>query len=395
MTPPADQDLLPGGTPAPQPRVYGRPARPEPADEPEPAQEHGLHPDQNPPPRFGDPGPQGHFGEREPQGHFDGPGRPNQFGERGPQGQFDQPGPQGQFDQPGPQGQFDQPGPQGQFDQPGPQGHFDQRGSQGHFGEPGPQGPFGERGPQNQFGEPGSPQGFGDQGPQGFGPPAQQHGYGDGPAAGASVSAPPAFPPAFPPGMPSFTDPPASNRPVNGVRPHDADRPGDQFGGPAAPGGGVGAQGHGPNPFDDQAFPQGQQSASSWDAGPDQGRFDSFKPEAAEEKKPEPPAPKVRNGRVLAAVLVAAVLILAVPLGLLMLLGKVGADETPAFDPAVGSCVKRSGDSAAAATCGEAGSFTVVSKVATKEKCADPAQPYISLPGDVQNKVLCLKPSGK
>jgi hypothetical protein len=99
---------------------------------------------------------------------------------------------------------------------------------------------------------------------------------------------------------------------------------------------------------------------------------------------------------VLAAVLVAAVLILAVPLGLLMLLGKVGgAEDSPAFDPAVGACVKQSGEGAAPADCGEAGAFTVVSKVDAKDKCADPAQPHVVLPGDGANRVLCLKPAGK
>ncbi|MEK8108759.1 hypothetical protein NKG94_35305 [Micromonospora sp. M12] len=72
----------------------------------------------------------------------------------------------------------------------------------------------------------------------------------------------------------------------------------------------------------------------------------------------------MRNGRVLAAVLIAAVLILAVPLGLLLLLGKVGGDDSPAFNPAVGTCVKRSGEGgASAADCGESGAFTIVSKV--------------------------------
>ena len=85
----------------------------------------------------------------------------------------------------------------------------------------------------------------------------------------------------------------------------------------------------------------------------------------------------------LAAVLIAAVLILAVPLGLLMLLGKVGGDDAPAFDPAVGTCVKQSGQGGAtAADCGEAGAFTIVSKVDAKEKCADTTQPHVVLPGD-------------
>jgi hypothetical protein len=124
----------------------------------------------------------------------------------------------------------------------------------------------------------------------------------------------------------------------------------------------------------------------------EQGRFDQFKPEA--EPKTEAPAPKVRNGKVLALVLIAAVLILAVPLGLLTLLGKVGGDKKPAaFDPPVGSCVKQSGETAVAVDCAEQGAFTVVSKVDAKEKCADPAQPQVMLQGDMPNKILCLKPA--
>jgi hypothetical protein len=99
---------------------------------------------------------------------------------------------------------------------------------------------------------------------------------------------------------------------------------------------------------------------------------------------------------VLAAVLIAAVLILAVPLGLLMLLGKFGGDDTPAFDPAVGTCVKQAGEGgASAADCGEADAFTIVSKVDAKEKCTDTTQPHVVLPGDGTNRVLCLKPAAK
>ena len=140
--------------------------------------------------------------------------------------------------------------------------------------------------------------------------------------------------------------------------------------------------------------PPQQQAPQAWQQGPahdpNQGRFDAFKPEA--EPKTEAPAPKVRNGRVLAAVLIAAVLILAVPLGLLTLLGKIGGGDKPAgFDPAVGSCVKQSGSGAVAAGCSEQGAFTVVSKVDAKENCADPAQPHVL----IGNQMLCLRPAGK
>ncbi|MGS2614021.1 LppU/SCO3897 family protein [Micromonospora sp. LZ34] len=318
VMPPTDQALRPTGTPTPQPRVYGRPARPEQSDEPEPVEQDASRPEHAPPPRF-DQAPEPRFDDRSPVG---------------------------------------------------PNGFDDRRAA----------------------------------GPNGF--------AGAAPVTPAS----PAPPPAFPPGMPSFVDAPANNRPVNGVRPHPgADRPADHFGGPAdhfgAPAGGgaavggaaVGAPpGYGPVPTSGAApgggFPPSfppppqQPAGPSWDQAPaEQNRFDTFKPEA--EPKTEAPTPKVRNGRVLAAVLVAAVLILAVPLGLLTLLGKVGGDEpAPAYE--VGTCVKQAGTGAAEVDCGEAGAFTIVSKVDAKEKC-DPAQPHVVLAGDGPNRVLCLKPAGQ
>lgn len=92
----------------------------------------------------------------------------------------------------------------------------------------------------------------------------------------------------------------------------------------------------GQGPADSNAFPPPQQAPPAWaqdgpGTEPEQGRFDAFKPDAAESQTEAPP-PKVRNGRVLAAVLIAAVLILAVPLGLLTLLGKVGDDKSAGFD---------------------------------------------------------------
>ncbi|MGW4499076.1 LppU/SCO3897 family protein [Micromonospora sp. NPDC004336] len=361
VMPPADQALLPGGTPAPQPRVYGRPANPESTDEPERGEPDGHRPDHASSPF--DQGPEARF-DQGPDARFD---QDTRFGQA-PDNRFDQDPRFGQA----PDNRFDQDTRFGQ----GPDNRFDQ---DTRFGQA-PEQRF-DQGQETRFDER-------DRGPAAFGAPA--------PAS-------PAAPPAFPPGVPSFVDAPASDRPVNGVRPHsDTDRPGEHFGAPAA----SAPPGYGPAPtaeptpggaFPPAFPPPGQQSGPSWDQGDadrEQGRFDSFKPIA--EPKTEAPPPKVRNGRVLAAVLVAAVLILAVPLGLLMLLGKVGgAEETPAFDPAVGSCVKQSGAGAAAADCGEAGAFTVVSKVDAKDKCADPAQPHVVLPGDGANRVLCLKPAGK
>ncbi|MGB2571427.1 LppU/SCO3897 family protein [Micromonospora citrea] len=315
VMPPTDQAVRPGGTAAPQPRVYGRPARPEQSDEP--VEEHGAHqPGHDPHPRFDDPP------------RFDDQDRTR-------------------------------------FDEP-------------------------ER--------PGGPHGFG----------------GDAPSSAPPTS--PAAPQAYPGGIPAFADPTSHNRPMNGTRPHgSAERPAEPFGAPPVdgpPSGGVPGYGHPahdpthgglPSPFPpagqpfppagQQPFPSaGQPGPAAWpqDPEPEQGRFDSFKPEA--EPKAEQPTPKVRNGRVLAMVLIAAVLILAVPLGLLSLLGKIGGDDAPApFNPAVGSCVKQSGGGAVAAGCGEPEAFTVVKKVDAKDKCGDPSQPHVVLPGSGADRVLCLK----
>lgn len=289
------------------------------------------------------------------------------------------------------------------------------------------------------------------------GPRADEHGLPsrpDGPERPTAftdvppVPASPAGPPPFPPGVPSFMDPVGNNRPVNGVHPDSGEHPGDPFGGPGSqhdPFGGPGAfsppAGH-PDPFSPPAghpdpfggpgsqhdpfggpaggrasvpvpgqgpgepgpggFPPAlppppQQAPPAWQPGPagdpEQGRFEAFKPEA--EPATEAPVPKVRNGRVLALVLVAAVLILAVPLGALALLGKLGGDHKPQpFNPAVGSCIKQSGATAAAAGCGEPGAFTVVSRADSKDKCPDKTQPSVTLKNKA-NPVLCLKPVGK
>ncbi|WP_370518285.1 hypothetical protein [Micromonospora sp. AMSO31t] len=313
----------------------------------------------------------------------------------------------------------------------------------------------GNAGPQPRvYGRPARPEpeeAPGQDGPNGFGEPVphprtdesdRAHGYAEAPPMHSAPPSSPAGPPPFPPGVPSFVDQPGNSRPVNGVHPHNGERPGgphdpfggpggphdpfgapaghqdpfgpparDQFGGSGDPFGGpaggrasVGVPGQGPmgepGGFPPAFPPPPQQGPPAWpQAAPggepaDQGRFEAFKPEA--EPKTEAPTPKVRNGRVLAAVLIAAVLILAVPLGLLTLLGKIGGDDKPAgFDPAVGSCVKQSGTTAVAVDCGEQGAFTVVSKVDSKDKCADPAQPQVVLPGDGSNRVLCLKPAGQ
>ncbi|WP_406077779.1 hypothetical protein [Micromonospora sp. NBC_00858] len=353
VMPPTDQAIRPAGAPAPQPRVYGRPAQSEPeqaapeAFQADPGIERQSAPDwQNGPARQEAPDWQNGSDRQAAPDWQNGPDR--------------QAAPDWQ------NGPDRQASPGWGGDSPA-EPHFDDR--------------------------PATPNGFGE-------------------AASA--------PPAFPPGVPSFVDAPGNNRPVNGVRPQSgAERPADRFGpassaaGTAAVNGtpgfggpGFGGPGFGSGPATEPApganfaaaFPAAQQAAPAWGqqaSESDQGRFDSFKPDA-EEPKAEPPVPKVRNGRVLAAVLIAAVLILAVPLGLLMLLGKFGGgNEAPSFDPAVGTCVKQSGQGASAADCGEAGAFTIVSKVDAKDKCTDTTQPHVVLPGEGTNRVLCLKPATK
>ncbi|MGC5285851.1 LppU/SCO3897 family protein [Micromonospora sp. DT231] len=384
VMPPTDQAIRPTGTATPQPRVYGRPARPEPENEPEPE------------PFQVDAG-----ADRQPVPEW----QSDSQRQAAPDWQNDsqrQAAPDWQNDPPR------QAAPDWQNDPPRQAAPDWQNDSQRQAA------PDWQNDPQRQVGP-----GWG-------GEPAAEPRFDDRqPAPNAFGEAPPP-PPAFPPGVPSFVDAPGNNRPVNGTRPHGgAERPADQFGGPGSPAAGTAAVGSastfgapnfggpgsggpgfggpaiesGPGGSFPPAFPPPPQPAPSWGQEPgqsDQGRFDAFKPDAAESPKAEPPTPKVRNGRVLAAVLIAAVLILAVPLGLLLLLGKVDQKETPAFDPAVGTCVKQAGEGgASAANCGEAGSFTIVSKVDAKEKCADPTQPHVVLPGSGANRVLCLKPATK
>jgi hypothetical protein len=90
-------------------------------------------------------------------------------------------------------------------------------------------------------------------------------------------------------------------------------------------------------------------------------------------------------------VLTAAVLLLAIPLGTLWVIGRGSA---PAFNPAVGQCVKQSGDQAVGVACTEPGSFTVVSKVGSEAECADQSLPRVVIPaGNGGKQVLCLRPT--
>lgn len=344
-----------------QPRVYGRPARPEP--EPEEVEL-----------------------PRDPSDHRPGYDQPEQYGGYDQHHGYDQAEQQGGYDQPEQHGGYDQPSASARVAPPlpppavpipdfsqGPAPFGDLVGNSRPVNGVKPQtnaalGAARTGGPE-RFGDPSAPvSGAGD----GSGPLSayQQHagpgrGPQDGPDATGYAGGPDAT--AYAPMVP-----PAAARPVDPA-------PGD-FGSSGEPWSPA-TEAWTPSP---EAWGQDEESEQA-------GRFDSFKPEA--EPKAEPPTPKVRNGRVLLAVLTAAVLLLVVPLGALWLLGKFGGDDAPAFDPAVSSCVKQSGNSAVPANCGDPGTFSVVSKVDAREKCADKSQPYVVLPGSGPTRVLCLKPA--
>lgn len=138
----------------------------------------------------------------------------------------------------------------------------------------------------------------------------------------------------------------------------------------------------------------GATAQHGWASGDDRGHVEvsppQTEPEPGEKSEPNDPVPQMRNGRVLAAVLTAAVLLLVVPLGIVWLVTRPG-DE--AFDPNIGDCVKQSGTAAVAAACSEQGAYSVVAKVDNEDQCADRAQPHIMVTGSAGKKqVLCLAP---
>jgi hypothetical protein len=138
--------------------------------------------------------------------------------------------------------------------------------------------------------------------------------------------------------------------------------------------------------------PPGPNETTSWPASPsdaEQGRFDQFKPDA-EAAKPE--TPHVRMLPVLLGVIIGAALLVGLAIGIVWLISR-GSDSS-GFSVSAGDCVKRSGDAAVKAACGEPGVFQVVSIADTKEQCTDPGQPYVLNPTkDGKTQVLCLKPS--
>jgi hypothetical protein len=192
-------------------------------------------------------------------------------------------------------------------------------------------------------------------------------------------------------GFPGAPSPEDAAQLQSGVSP-DRPRLGGVFPGPGGPGPG------GPGPGSQSratVTPPGPDETSSWPGPggvvvePEHGRFDQFKPDAEVPAKPE--APHVRMLPVLIGVILGAALLLGAAFGLVRLISS-GSDNS--FSANAGDCVKRSGDQAVKATCGDPNTFTVVSKVDAKEQCPDPGQPYVLNPSsDGKTQVLCLKPS--
>jgi hypothetical protein len=447
--PPADPVMLGTAQPAPQPRVYGRPASAatgpeEPDAEAAPQQPaargavtYGTtygRPAQEEPPVYGRPAQEeppvyGRPAQEEPPVY----GRPAQeeppvYGRPAPEEPtiYGRPAPgddRQPFGQPGQQGE--EPGGYGVPEQR--PGGFGEQPGRSMFGGPqvGPQPVEQQYPPTGAFPAPGVAYGEAPEadrpGPPQFDPAAGggQQPYPGGPVPGTAQQPFPAGPVsgAGGPGQPPFPGAPGHQpypgAPVSG--PGHPQYPGD----PGFPGGGQ--QPAGPAPFSPLGGPEGrpqsndhtmitpavaqtsgpphpggpgQWGAPSGPGDPDQGRFDAFKPEPtpAAPEKTEQPVPQVRNVRVLAAVLTAAVLLLVIPLGIVWLVTK--GDGEKAFSPEVGTCVKQSGSQATPANCGDPGAFTVVGKVPTPDKCTDPQQPHVVVTNaEGRNEVLCLKPS--
>jgi hypothetical protein len=142
------------------------------------------------------------------------------------------------------------------------------------------------------------------------------------------------------------------------------------------------------------------------DDGAAQALFDQFqqgsesdskpetKPDARPESPPTPdkPAKQVRGIWVLIGVLIAALLLLAVPLAIVWFVTR---SSTPSFDVAVNECVVQVDNGAKKADCGDPNAFTVVAKVDSTDQCPDKdQQPRIIVPtSGGRQQVLCLRPA--
>ena len=58
-------------------------------------------------------------------------------------------------------------------------------------------------------------------------------------------------------------------------------------------------------------------------------------------------------------------------------------------------CVKQEGSEAKEVGCDEEGAFSIVSKEAKKEDCADQSQPFVLIERDGKSEILCLAPAKK
>jgi hypothetical protein len=147
--------------------------------------------------------------------------------------------------------------------------------------------------------------------------------------------------------------------------------------------------------------PPGPDQTASWPSQPEpdaRGRLDSFKPDAPEAVPTEvtkPETPHVRMLPVILGVILGAGLLVGLTLGVTWLIARGSHEDGSGFSVSAGDCVKRNGNEAVTANCGDAGSFEVTAIVNTKEECPDPNQPYVVNPTDNgRTQVLCLKPRG-
>ena len=121
-------------------------------------------------------------------------------------------------------------------------------------------------------------------------------------------------------------------------------------------------------------------------SGPEPSRFANLRYD-----DPAIEGPKKSKRGLIIGVVIAAVLVLALAgTGVFLLLNK--TSKSASF--AVNSCVKKSDDKAIAASCTETGSYQIVSKVDSVDKCPDKGQPYVVLQESGKpDQVLCLKPA--
>lgn len=245
------------------------------------------------------------------------------------------------------------------------------------------------------------PEGFGGQPGDRFGRPTDDpHAYGR----------------PFPPAAPPRPDNPAQGRAGMGAFPLPANRPGtDETAnwpgarvgdGPNWPTSGAatespnwptsGGAAERPNwPVSGGSPEDRNWPAPDQEADPDQSRFDQFSaqpPAGATAVSTKPETPHVRMIPILLGVVIAAALLVGLAIGIVWLISR-GSDSS-GFSVSAGDCVRRSGNEAIKANCGEPGSFQVVSIADSKDKCADSKQPYVVNPTkDGKSQILCLKPS--